>query len=307
MAPTLKELRRNAARDFDRLRATVRPNLGSHKRTRLKRAGCGSPNTLLHNHVAVSHGRMLADDYRKHLGSVSRDEAQDRLRFLTVLHSVTRLDKGSVMRAVTRMETALNRVFEGSGIWLLGAVEVEIVNIALLRRIKATGDNEARKLNVLERLYQATASTGSLSMLDSGVLVHFHGIVDICNSTLRESDLRNRINRIAAWKRSPYQVELKRLYKDRSVIRNIRDIASYLTKGGNDELRYNAGFGRDLDDDLDAKIWRAGMGRADRGGETVPDERGLTIGEIAFLDDIWRQLMDRKRNKRGYLVRLGPR
>jgi hypothetical protein len=87
--------------------------------------------------------------------------------------------------------------------------------------------------------------------------------------------------------------------------KNLRNIASYLTKGGNDQLRYNAGFGRDLVEDLDAKIWRAGTGRADKGGETVADERGLTVGEIKFLDDMWRELMDRKRNKRGYLVRIG--
>jgi hypothetical protein len=95
------------------------------------------------------------------------------------------------------------------------------------------------------------------------------------------------------------------LFKDRTVIQNIQGIASYVTKGGNEQLRYNTGFGRDLDDDLDAKMWRAGTGRADKGGETVSDERGLTVGEIAFLDDVWRNLMGRKRNKRGYLVRLG--
>jgi hypothetical protein len=39
------------------------------------------------------------------------------------------------MRAVQDMETALGRVFEGSGTWALGAVEVEIVNVELLRRI----------------------------------------------------------------------------------------------------------------------------------------------------------------------------
>ena len=120
-----------------------------------------------------------------------------------------------------------------------------------------------------------------------------------------EAELRKRAKKIAAWQRSPYQVEIKRLFKDRTVLQNIRDIASYVTKGGNEKLRYNAGFGRDLDDDLDAKMWRAGTGRADKGGETVSDERGLTVGEIAFLDDVWRDLMDRKRNKRGYLVRLG--
>jgi hypothetical protein len=50
---------------------------------------------------------------------------------------------------------------------------------------------------------------------------------------------------------------------------------------------------------------RAGEGRADQGAETVTDERGLTIGEIKLMDDIWCALMARKRNKRGYRVRQG--
>jgi hypothetical protein len=137
--------------------------------------------------------------------------------------------------------------------------------------------------------------------------VHFHGIVDLldCNSALREELLRKRAKELGAWQRAPYQVELKRLFKGRTVLQNIQEISRYLTKGGNDDLRCNAGFGRDLADDLDAKIWRAGMGRADRGAETVADERGLTVGEIVFLDDIWRALMDRNRSERGYLLRLG--
>ena len=202
------------------------------------------------------------------------------------------------------METDLRRVFDGSGAWLLGAVEVEIVNIELLRRIGSLNDDEARKLDVLQKLYEA----GSVDAFDQskGVLVHFHGIVDLKgNSSLREEQLRKRYKKIAAWQRSPYQLELKRLYSGRTVSKNIQDIARYLTKGGNDQLRYNAGFGRDLAEDLDAKIWRAGMGRADQGAETVADERGLTVGEIKFLDNLWRELMERTRNKRGYLIRIG--
>ena len=309
MARTFEELRRGGAQDLERLRAVIRPNLGSHKRTRLRRAGCGELQTLLHDEVAKRHADMLREDYRKRLERLTRSEAQERLRFLTVLHSVVRLDRKAVMRAVGRMEAALRRVFDGSGAWALGAVEVEVVNIALLRRVGALSDDEARKLNVLEKIREPGASAGSLvagAHSDSGALVHFHGIVDLgSNSLLCEERLRNRIKRVAAWQRSPYQVELKRLFKDRTVLSNIRDIASYLTKGGNEKLRYNAGFGRDLAEDLDAKIWRAGMGRADRGGETVWDERGLTVAEIAFLDETWRELMGRKRDRRGYLMRLG--
>jgi hypothetical protein len=304
MARTFKELKREAPEQLEKLRERMRFNLGSHKRTRLSRAGCGEPKTLLHDGVAKLHASMLRDDYKERLGKLKRDAAHEQLRFLTVLHSVARLDKRDVMRAIRNMEAALTRVFRGSGAWALGAVEVEIVNIALLRRIGALSDDESRKLNVLESLYETGATAGTQQ--HNGVLVHFHAIVDlVTNSSLREEWLRKRAAKIVAWQRSPYQVEIKRLFKDRTVMQNIRDIASYVTKGGNEKLRYNAGFGRDLDDDLDAKIWREGTGRPDKGGETATDERGLTVGEIAFLDDLWRDLIGRKRNKRGYLVRLG--
>lgn len=305
MARSFKELKRNAAEDFEKLRALTRPNLGTQKNTRLRRAGCGSSGTLLHRNVASRHGEMLAADYVKRFGKLKRNEAYDRLRFLTVLHSVAGLEKRSVGRSVKRLETSLSRIIESSGVWMLGAVEVEIVNFGLLKRKSVLFDDEARKLNVLERLRESVPTVGSKQ--DSAVLVHLHGIVDLGNSTLNEDQLRSRFAKVTAWQRSPYQVELKRLFEKRTVRQNLRDIASYLTKGGNDQLRYNAGFGRDLDDDIDAKIWRAGTGRADQGGETVLDERGLTLVEIGFLDEIWRDLMDRKTNQRGYLLKLSGR
>jgi hypothetical protein len=307
MAKTFEELKLEGGKELARLQAERRLNLGSHKRTRLKRAGCGESGTLLHDEVAERHANMLRDDYMKLFEKLTRSEAEGRLRFLTVLHSVVALDKKAVMKAVQGMETALSRVFDGSEAWALGAVEVEIVNVELLRRIGAGSDDEARKLNVLQRLHETDAVDATDEHSSSRALVHFHGIVDLldCNSALREELLRKRAKELGAWQRAPYQVELKRLFKGRTVLQNIQEISRYLTKGGNDDLRCNAGFGRDLADDLDAKIWRAGMGRADRGGETVADERGLTVGEIVFLDDIWRALMDRNRSERGYLLRLG--
>ncbi len=304
MAQSFKELKRTTAKQLDRLRSIMRPNLGSHKRTKLKKAGCGKSRSLLHNDVAKRHATLLFTDYQKKLGKLTRYVVQERLRFLTVLHSVVGLNRKDVMRAVSRMEAAFHLAFDGSGAWLLGAVEVEVVNIALLRRIGSLSEDETRKLDVLEKISDIKSSDNA--PWDSGVLVHFHGIVDLgLNSLLREEQLRHKIKKISVWQRSPYQVELKKLFKDHTVAKNLHDIASYITKGGNDQLRYNAGFGRDLVDDLDAKMWRAGEGRADQGAETVTDERGLTIGEIKFMDGIWCELMARKRNKRGYLVRFG--
>ncbi|MGZ4853227.1 MAG: hypothetical protein ACXV3D_08610 [Halobacteriota archaeon] len=300
MAQSFQDLKRTSGQRLDFLRSIIRPNLGSHKQTKLTSAGCDESGSLLHNNVAKLHAELLKRDYQKRLGGLTRGAAQERLRFLTILHTVTSLSQKNVIRAVGKMEAALHRVFDRSGAWLLGAVEVEVVNISLLRRIGSLSEDETRKLNVLEKI--SAEETGS----ERGILVHFHGVVDLGrNSLLHEEQLRQKLKKIPVWRKSPYQIELKRLFKERTVERNLRDISSYITKGGNDQLRYNAGFGRDLVDDLDAKMWRAGEGRADQGADTVTDERGLAIGEIKFLDDIWCTLMARKRNKRGYLVRLG--
>jgi hypothetical protein len=159
----------------------------------------------------------------------------------------------------------------------------------------------------VERLHESDASDAAAEHSSSCALVHFHGIVDLINgnSPLREELIRKRAREIDAWQRSPYQIELKQHFKGRTVLQNVQKLSSYVTKGGNDDLRYDAGSGRDLEEDLDAKIWREGMGRADRGGETVADERGLTIREIVFLDDFWRELMDRTLDKRGYRLQFG--
>lgn len=302
MSQAFEELKRTAPERLERLRSLIRPNLGWHQKTKLKRAGCGLSNSLLNNSVSERHSTMLFKDYQKRFGKLTKSVEQKQLRFLTILHSVSSLNKKEVMRDVANMEAALNHCFDGAGAWLLGAFEFEVVNIALLRRIGSLNEDETRKLDVLERLVDPHVGT-----LNSGVLVHFHGIVDLGggNSLLREEQLRARFKQIAAWQRSSYQVELKRFYKKPTVAKNLKDIAAYITKGGNETLRYNAGFGRDLADDLDAKIWRAGIGRADQGGETVTDERGLSLGEIALLDGIWLEMMSRRKDQRGYLVRLG--
>ena len=142
---SFSEVKRNSARDFEKLRAVMRLDLGTHKETRLKRAGYHNTKTLLDKGVAADHGKMLAADYKKHCATLTRDDVEERLRFLTVLHSVVGLEKGIVIRAVKRMEAVLRRLFDGSGAWLLGAVEVEIVNIELYVARALSGDGAARQ------------------------------------------------------------------------------------------------------------------------------------------------------------------
>jgi hypothetical protein len=93
MAKSFEELKKTAPQRFELLRSLMRPNLGSHKRIKLQGAGCGGSGSLLHNDVAKRHATQLFTEYKKRFGSLSKDGAQERLRFLTVLHSVTEKPK----------------------------------------------------------------------------------------------------------------------------------------------------------------------------------------------------------------------
>jgi hypothetical protein len=260
----------------------------------LQRAGCGNSGSLLHDDVSAQHAKLLFDDYKNRFS----EKASDQLRFMTILHSVTSPTLESVIDAASRMEREINRAMGQVGVACLGAAEIEVINLRLLKKIDSLSDNEARKLNVLQNI-----SDWPDSDHECGVLIHFHGVVDLAsNSSLRNEELRSELANVEDWTRSPYQIELKNLFRNKTITQILERIASYVTKGGNENLRYNAGFGRDLPEDTDAKIWRAGTGRADEGGETLTDERALTLHEIALLDRIWIALMSRRPDMRGYLI-----
>lgn len=143
--------------------------------------------------------------------------------------------------------------------------------------------------------------------LDTGLLVHVHGVLDLCNSILREDEIRDRLQASPFWSKAPYQVELKAFFSTNDITKNLTNIAAYITKGGNETLRYNPGFGRDPTEHLEAQIWRAGIGRKDNGADTTTDERALSFREISSLDEIWRALMHWSANGRGYLISIGER
>ncbi len=44
------------------------------------------------------------------------------------------------------------------------------------------------------------------------------------------------------------------------------------------------------------------MGKKESGRETVEDERGLTLGEVKRIDELYVWLMNRRNDKRGYLI-----
>jgi hypothetical protein len=308
MAQTFKEMKRKSrsGETLEQLAFAMRYNLGMHKRTRLKKAGVGNSQSLLHDDVSKKHGLKLFDELNKRAKLLGRS-ADERLRFMTVLQELTDPTIEDVESAVDQLEYLFKSMLGSLKLWSRGTIELEMVNLDILDRIGKARDDEQRKMNVLLGLWTKEDFQGLMVSADktkSKILVHCHVVVDLGKDFEKnEDELRRLCAKEHSWKRSKYQVEIKGLFKNRKTSRNLKAIAAYVTKGGNENLRYNAGFGRDLAEDLEAKIWKKfGVGRSARGGETVADERGLTVGEVQQLDALYVWLMNRRKDKRGYLL-----
>jgi hypothetical protein len=308
MAQTFNEMKQKSrsGETLEQLSSALRYNLGSHKRTRLKKAGVGKSRSLLHDEIAQKHADKLFDELNARAKALGR-AADQRLRFMTVLQELTDPTIEDVEPAINQLETIFKSMLGSLKLWSRGAIELELINLDILERVGKARDDEQRKMNVLLGLWTKEDFQGLMIAADktkSKILVHCHVVVDLGKDFERnEEELRKFCAKEHSWKRSKYQVEIKGLFKNRKTARNLKAIAAYVTKGGNENLRYNAGFGRDLAEDLEAKIWRLfGVGRSARGGETVADERGLTVGEVQQLDALYVWLMNRRKDKRGYLL-----
>jgi hypothetical protein len=291
---------------LEKLAFAMRFNLGSHKKTRLKKAGVANSRSLLHDDVSKKHADKLFEELNRRAKLLGRS-ADQRLRFMTVLQELTNPTIEDVEHAINQLETIFKSMLGSLKLWSRGTIELEMVNLDILERIGKARDDEQRKMNVLLGLWTKEDFQGLMVLADkskSKILVHCHVVVDLGKDFEKnDEELRRLCAKERSWKRSKYQVEIKRLFKKKKTSKNLKAIAAYVTKGGNERLRYNAGFGRDLAEDLDAKIWKHfGVGRSARGGETVADERGLTAGEVQQLDELYVWLMNRRKDKRGYLL-----
>lgn len=247
--------------------------------------------------------------------------AANHIRFLTLVDAVTLLDVNDAVRAAIKLKDKLITTAKAaSGITCLGVIEVEVVSMALMRefrRLDKTTNSEWRKLDVCETLAQPLKKT---LFKDSEVLalVHFHGVVTAKNSKQFEL-FTERLKKVKAWSLAPRQIELKKLStqfggKAKSVEQNLRHIATYITKGGNDwmankaYLRYKIGFENDdelVNDEATwvAKNWRRSeLLKREHSEDGITDILSLTEQEIVELTLVIDKLMGLNRTRTGYLV-----
>ncbi len=325
--------------------------IGSHNKNRLAKALAAGrrldlvDRTLLSRKIHKDHASRLSKryisrwdklqakaivDWEKVKGITKSkkpsdaDIAAQHFRFLTVVDSVCPLSSSDAITLVKKLKAGIQKIVTSCpGVWCLGVIEVEVVEIDLMRKIKVadkTTETESRKLDVCDVLSKDLSKT--LFADETALfLIHSHCLVTAHTSAQLEA-FEAKTRTVKRWKRASRQVEIKKLSesfagKPKRVERNLSDIANYITKGGNDwfggkaYLRYKVGFENYSEDVTDQAMWEAINWRRNKLLQLEHKAEGLTdvlsmtneqILELAILID---KMMGLNRTRTGYLVSAG--
>jgi hypothetical protein len=271
--------------------------------------------TLLNPQVHKIHSKSLFERFLKH----KETKSKKIYKFLTLLHSVEILNEQRILNSVEEMRYQIHKVVsESKSIWCLGSIEVEVVSLRMMRKIRDEdkfSSSEHRKLDVLEQLSKRLRKKKERES-ESLVLIHFHGIITSTSEyNLERFNSLLRMN--PKWNKIPRQIELKNLSSSfqgssKSLNENLKHISTYITKGGNDwygnksYLRYKIGFDNESYDSEDSwikKNWRRNeILKQEQREEGIEDVLSLNRFEISLLTNVIHKLMCLKRDKKGYLI-----
>nr|WP_281720295.1 hypothetical protein [Nitrosomonas nitrosa] len=239
--------------------------------------------------------------------------AHDRFRFITVLQGLEVLDVTRILKQVRAFKEQLRTVIEGCrGLWCLGAIEVEVVSMEMMRQLTDQSDSEERKLLVCTFMEKRLAKRDQ--GLPSYFLIHFHGVV-VANRPCYFHGLEKRLKLL--WKQESRQVQVKPLSKvfngkPKPPEKSLMDIARYITKGGNDwigkkaYLRYKLGFDNehlDTEEAWENRNWRRNKTlQREHREEGLEDVLSMSRSEINALAQVIDGMMRLDRKRTGYLV-----
>lgn len=262
--------------------------------------------TLLDEKIHLKHSRGLNELFLKELKQVRKNNLDDRenIRFVTIIHSVTELDDDSGIVESLRLKKLLTSVLNTykNDFSFIGVIEGEVINIEKLRRFgKENPDYDSRKLTLCESLSENITKESSL-------LIHIHGMLFSKNGKGFD-EIENGLREI--WNYG-YQVELKKTYKQNKTEKNLRNISSYITKGGQEwdndtiSLKYKMGF---TNEDIDTQIAYHGRQRQQEvydvesglvDMESIEDTMSLNANEITGLASFVDKLMRLDSENTGY-------
>lgn len=337
---SIQDLRKRSAKEIERLMRAKPFNVGGWKRTRLestlgKRLAKG---TLLNDTKHQEHAELMVRRFQKQWGYLTKDGANKHLRLLTILDRVVEVDADAMVGACEHLMVWIKHVLntELRHIGIIGCVEMEIVNLSHNEKkaralsqsthtlrgsraksslsISSLDDDEHRKLNVLRAMRDQVAPGTLFQPTDntkSWVLIHFHGLVYLSECVDGIDTLHERVAKKLRrhWK-LPYAVELKKTFEKQSVRTKFAKIANYITKCGNEHLRYETRFGRGMAEaEVEHRaLWKRGcrgIDAVDGEEDSMEDTIGLTVGEVEALGKAIDRLMKRNHRGDGYVLQIG--
>ena len=281
----------------NKLLSALKPYGNSHleKTTLLDRKISKRAKSNLNRRILRNMGKTLMkieplrknNDYKSskygYYESLDHQEARNKINFVTVVYAVEALDTQMVLqRAKELKDEIIDYVSKVSGASCIGTIELEIVAIKQMRRIRDFNNSknqsenltidedgvinfsddedleklkEARKLDCCEKLGRHLTED-QINGESGQFLIHFHGIVWV-DQPEKLQQLADIFRTNPSWNKAPRQVQFKYLYKvfndePVSIEQSIRKISLYITKGGiplqngNGSLRYSAEFPTDL-------------------------------------------------------------
>jgi hypothetical protein len=282
-------------------------DLARQKRAKLNQSlGSRSRSTLLDDKVRAAHADRLRAQFLKLWGGLAKEDEQRRLRLWTLADSIVPLRENAVLDAVDRMHAKLETVYwRVPGVQLIGAIEVEVCNLALMRQL-ASHEAERRKLRLIEEL--AARSEEPAVGSSSQALIQFHGLIDLGDRTEVPSEaLASAARRF--WPR-PSQARHERLRPDLSVREALTGSAAYMVKGGNENLLYKLSFGYDTREKLERQFLGSNQAIGCTGPDAFARHMSLSIDEIGCLGTVIDRFMGwsgGQRTRSGYLVRFTHR
>lgn len=232
--------------------------------------------------------------------------ARERLRFVTVIHSVDAVDVDCTIAHAKILKQEMSATLGQLGLASVGVVELEVVSAELM------GLSQSDRVDSFQRKKKVIADlTPPVHLSDASLcMVHYHGVVDLGNNP-NEEHLRRTLKQNPYWGRTGYQVEVKQLsehwgHNRKSVLENLDHIAAYITKGGNKfkdgqvYMEYKLTFDQG-DLDYEAELiagWKTHPElQREQKEKGLENPLSMTYADIAFAVDAVSQLM-----QSGYVI-----
>ena len=207
---------------------------------------------LIRNEKAISSKfRKIKTEKHNHYPTDDHSVAEKRMRFLTIIHSVSALNKAAAMIDVQELIKDFKKcVKKIAGISCYAVVEAEIISYRNLvasknyeskELVKSESifnnykEKEHRKLNNYEIL-GAHLGDEVLRGEQGSICIHLHGLITGKNKTTFD-DFLNILKSNKNWKGGSRRIQLKKLSehylgKDKPVSLSLEHISRYILKGG---------------------------------------------------------------------------